>query len=452
MANRWCNVTLPLSVRFNFLERYCGVEVMNFRDWDLNLKVRISGELLMGVLFWMYFPFMMLYFTDEFGKSLAGILMMVPPVMGVLANLFGGYWADRFGRKRMMVIALGVEVAALLVFAFSPSAWIDFAMFTILASAGSIYHPASSAMVADLVPVDKRRPVFAAFYTSMNVGVVLGPMLGAIFFYDYRRYLILGSALVALTFLLVMLKVVKETLPESSRKATEGQNVFDQVRNYGIIFKDKLFLFYIIAGIIIAQIFMQMDLYMGVYLKEFVPKQPLIAFRDWVLNIDGRELFGAMISVNGLLVVLFTLIVTKMIHKWSDRKALVISSCLFGLSFWLMAFSTNAWFLIGCMVLFTTAELIRTPVVQNFISKIAPENKRGQYMGASSLQFSVGRALAPLAVTMSQVVSPFGMFSFFLFLGLVSAGIYWIMFSVYEKQSLTSNMQLIDHETTNQSS
>lgn len=405
---------------------------MFLKNWDLNLKVRISGELLMGVLFWMYFPFMMLYFTDVFGKSLAGILMIVPPVMGVLANLFGGYWADRYGRKRMMVTALAIEAVSLIIFAFSPSPWVDFIMFTILASAGSIYYPASAAMVADLVPPEERRPIFAAFYTSMNIGVVLGPMLGAIFFYDYRRFLILGSAIVATTFLIVMIKVVKETLPDSAKKATEGQKVMDQVKSYGVIFKDKLFAMYILAGIVICQIFMQMDLYMGVYLKEHVEFQSFIAIKDWIVNIDGKKLFGVMISVNGLIVVMFTLIMTKLIQKWSDRRALVISSVLFGLSMWLMAFSTNAWYLIGCMVLFTVAELIRTPVAQNFITKIAPEDKRGQYMGASSLQFSIGRSIAPLAVTMSQFINPFGMFTYFFILGIVSAGLYWFMFRVYE--------------------
>ena len=196
----------------------------------------------------MYFPFMMLYFTDVFGKSLAGILMVIPPVMGVVANLFGGYWADKYGRKKMMVTALSIEAVALIIFAFSPNPWIDFLMFTILASAGSIYHPASAAMVADLVPVEKRRPIFAAFYSSMNVGVVVRPMLGAMFFEDYRRYLILGSAFVATVFLFVMIKVVKETLPESANKATEGQKVIEQVKNYGLIFKDKLFAIYILAG------------------------------------------------------------------------------------------------------------------------------------------------------------------------------------------------------------
>ena len=72
---------------------------------------------------------------------------------------------------------------------------------------------------------------------------------------------------------------------------------------------------------------------MGVYLKEFVPTQTLISIKDWVVEISGRELFGVMISVNGLLVVLFTLIMTKLIEKWSDRKALVVHPLCSGLAF-----------------------------------------------------------------------------------------------------------------------
>ena len=68
----------------------------------------------------------------------------------------------------------------------------------------------------------------------------------------------------------------------------------------------------------------------------------------------------------------------------------------FLLGLFLMGFTVNIWLLFGCIVIMTLGELIRTPVAQSFISKYAPEDARGQYMGASSLQFSIGRFLAPL--------------------------------------------------------
>lgn len=79
---------------------------MVWRTWDLNLKVRLVGELITHTFFWMYFPFMALYFSDSFGKDIAGIMLMVPPLLGMMSNLFGGYLADKVGRKPTMLLSL----------------------------------------------------------------------------------------------------------------------------------------------------------------------------------------------------------------------------------------------------------------------------------------------------------------------------------------------------------
>lgn len=416
---------------------------MGILQWDRNLKVRIIGETINSILFWMFFPFLMLYFVDQFGEKLAGILMIIPPIIGVISNLYGGYAADKYGRKRMMVISLGLQSLFLLIFALSPSPWIDYFCFIGLSIMGSFYHPASMAMVADLVPVDKRRPVFAIFYTSVNLGVVIGASLGGFFFFDYRRQLILTAAIITFFIFIFMVKILRETLPDSAKNAK--LDLITQVKNYKIIFTDKVFFIYITAGVLISQVFMQMDLFLGLYLKKYVPHQTMdLGFVN--INVTGERLFGWLISENGLIVVLFSVLVARLISKWSDEKALIISSLLFGFSFWLMGFTTSALVLILLMGLFTLAELIRTPVIQNFITKIAPEDKRGQYLGASSLQFSIGRAIAPLSVFLSAYYSPFVIFSIIFGCSILSAILYKWMFVIYNKR--VNNEQLVNSSQT----
>ena len=71
---------------------------MRIRDWDSNLKVRLFGEAMMNITFWMFFPFLTIYFAEEFGKNKAGLLLVFSQVFSVIANLNGwilcrSFWA-----------------------------------------------------------------------------------------------------------------------------------------------------------------------------------------------------------------------------------------------------------------------------------------------------------------------------------------------------------------------
>ncbi len=96
---------------------------MRIRDWDRNLKVRLFGEALMNTTFWMFFLFISIYFADAFGKETAGLLLIVSQLFSVITNLMGGYCADVFGRKRMMVLSAYGQGAAFFVFALASSPW-----------------------------------------------------------------------------------------------------------------------------------------------------------------------------------------------------------------------------------------------------------------------------------------------------------------------------------------
>ncbi|WP_019121012.1 MDR family MFS transporter [Brevibacillus massiliensis] len=401
---------------------------MFWSTWDLNLKVRLIGETIFHTFYWMFFPFMALYFSDAFGKDLTGILLMFPPLLGILASLYGGQLSDRVGRRPAMLIGAATECLMFALFALSWSPWVDYAAFIGLNIASSIYWPASSAMVADLTREEDRREVYATFYTAMNIGVVLGPVLGSFFFFQHRPQLLLVCFLVSFAFTLTLYLVIKETLPNKGRSKHKAHGLKEQWRSYTVIFRDKVFALYILAGILVAVTFLQMDLYMGVYLKEYVPLQNLISWGDGSISVGGTQAFGWMMSLNGLMVVLFTLAVTRLCAAWSDRRSLIVSSVLSGLGLFAMSLTVNVWLLFACMVLFTIGELIRTPVTQSFVSKYAPEDRRGQYMGASTLQFSIGRFIAPLTIALSEWFAPIGVFGIILMFALVAALLYHRMF------------------------
>ncbi|MGG4468418.1 MFS transporter [Paenibacillus alvei] len=419
---------------------------MRLRDWDQNLKIRLAGESVVNITFWMFFPFLAIYFTDSFGKSTAGLLLILSQVVSCAANLLGGYYADKYGRKRMMVLSALAQGAAFTVFAFSSSPWLDsallgFVCFTVVSMFGAVYWPASQAMIADVVEEKDRSDVFAIFYTSTNIAVVIGPIIGGIFFADYRFALLLMAGVLNLVLGIVLHYKITETAPvskmEESGQASNWISVLgDQLKDYKVIMNDRIFLLFIIAGVLVGQTFMQLDLLFPVYINEVVTDQPLLQFGNWSYVVESTQAFGLVLAENGLLVAIFTITVTRWMSKYNERNVFIISSFIYAASVLLFSQTSWIWGLLLAMLVFTLAELMTAGIQQGFISELAPADKRGKYYAAASLRYTFSKMIAPLSIPMSAWVGYTPTFFFISLLAILSGVIYYRLFVKFEQRKM----------------
>lgn len=415
---------------------------MKLRDWDRNLKIRLFGEGMINVLFWMFFPFMAIYFSDSFGKGMAGLLLVLSQVFGVLANLVGGYCADKYGRKRMMLIAAVGQAITFLLFAYANSPWLvspvlTFVSFSILGIFGSLYWPASHAMIADVVEEKDRNTVFAVFYTALNISVVVGPILGGVFFFQHRFGLLLTAAFVSFGVAFLIAAFIRETAPDQMEKKLVKDSstkwygfVKEQLKDYRVIVQDKVFLLFILAGIFVAQTFMQLDLLIAVHLSESVQEQSVSKLFD--IRADGKEIFGWLIAENGLLVALLTVYMTTKMSRFKEKNVFIVSCVIYAISMVMFGYTTHVWMLVFAMFVFTMGELMVVGIQEGFVSRLAPEHMRGQYFAAASLRFTIGRTIAPLAIPLTAIIGFPLTFSLIGLLALVAAMLYYIMFNLRE--------------------
>jgi len=417
---------------------------MKIRDWDTNLKVRLVGEAAMNITYWMFFPFLSIYFSEEFGKNTAGLLLVFSQLFSVLANLMGGYSADRFGRKRMMVLSSIGQGASFFLFAFSSSPWLEspwtgFIAYVVAGIFGSLYWPASQAMVADIVSEKDRSHVFAIFYTSINIAVVVGPLLGAIFYVHYRFQLLLAAGFVCIMLGVMLTKWTRETVPlrKGSESTIDGKWYYalkNQLNDYSLIIKDKTFLIFILAGVLAGQVYMQLDLLLPVYIKDVVSLQRLFTIGNWSFTVNGEQAFGIVLAENGLLVVLLTVVITRWMEHFYERNVFALSSIVYAASIIAFGWTNWVWGLIVAMAAFTFAELMGAGLQQGFVSKLAPKHLRGQYFAAASLRFTISRTIAPLAIPMTSWIGYRWTFFVLSLLCLLSAFFYIVMFHSFEKQ------------------
>lgn len=343
----------------------------------------------------------------------------------------------------MMVFSSFGQGLAFLVFAFASSPWLEsaalgFVCFTFASVFGSFYWPASQAMVADVVPEKERSHVFAIFYTSINIAVVIGPILGSIFYVHYRFELLLVSAIICMILGLMLAKMTRETAPKQhqSKHVSNVQPkawyhaLTDQFKDYKVIVQDRTFLLFILAGVLVGQTFMQLDLLIPVYIKDSMETASLLTF-----TLTGEQIFGVILSENGLLVALFTVVVTKWMTKYKERNVFILSSLIYAVSIFIFGQTASLYMFIISMAIFTFAELMTVGIQQNFISKLAPDHMRGQYFAAASLRFTLARTVAPVSITFSLWAGYEMTFIGLALLAALSAVLYFIMFQQIDKQN-----------------
>ena len=187
-------------------------------------------------------------------------------------------------------------------------------------------------------------------------------------------------------------------------------------------------MYYIVAGIFSVVAIMQLDLYLAVYITDFIPEQTIWQGNDGAVQLKGAEVLGWLLGLNGLLFVLFILPVTKWLKKWTDQQVFILSCVLAGFGMFAVGFTTNFWLLCLLTIVFTFGEIVRAPVLYHFVSRHAPEHARAQYMGMANMQFTVGRMLAPITVFLAAWLPPIAVFDIILGSSIISLALYIKLF------------------------
>src|SRR5258708_37344416 len=100
-------------------------------------------------------------------------------------------------------------------------------IFSFLAGlTGELYRPASSALLADLVPAGQRFTAFAAYRMALNAGFAFGPATAGFLAKKSFLWLFIGDATASVLFGLV----AWFALPSGLRSSEAGNTLFETVR------------------------------------------------------------------------------------------------------------------------------------------------------------------------------------------------------------------------------
>jgi DHA1 family tetracycline resistance protein-like MFS transporter len=314
---------------------------------------------------------------------IAGWLTLAYASMQFIFSPILGNLSDRYGRKPILLASLAALSVDYILMGLAPSlAWL-FVGRIIAGIAGATFSTAN-AVVADIIPPDQRAKYFGLNGAAWGMGFIVGPVVGGLLGGFGPRVPFFAAAVFTAINFLIAVVVLKETLPESQRRAFSARraNVLGAIKSMRAIPGAALLLF--------------------VLFMYQIGHDTLPSTWTWMTMAKfgwGEREMGISLAVLGL----GTAVVQGGLVGIFTRKLGEFRSALIGLSagsvgFMGYALSTEPWMLfasvpVACLIGLTM------PSIRAILSRQVPANAQGELQGAIAGIVSFTALVTPFTMT-----------------------------------------------------
>lgn len=345
-------------------------------------------------------PLLLMFLTKRIGleKDAAGLYMSISAFAGIPGTIISGFLVDRYSRKTILLASRAASAMILFSCGFLGNSMMITYLIIVSSFLWSFSAPASSAMVADLTTPENRKQSFSLLYLGMNLGLAFGFMLAGFLFENYTSWLFWGDGVTSMLSLLLVVFFIKDTRPSREQieainnSKREGEK--EEKSNIFVALIRRPFLVaFVIINSILGFVYFQHGFVMPLHLEELFINQ-------------GTKLFGSVMTVNTIIVILFTPI---LMHLTKNIKPIInvgIAAITYIIGFGMLTFSTTLWPFYVTVFIWTSGEIIATVNTGVYISNHSPVNHRGRFNSMIGFIQHAGRASSPALMGMFLVGKP----------------------------------------------
>jgi predicted MFS family arabinose efflux permease len=265
-------------------------------------------------------------------------------------------------------------------------------------------HPASAALVQDIVPPEHRVVAYAVQRFAINLAWSLGPATaGLLAEHASFFWLFVVDAATSALFGVIAWRF----LPRGRRTAASQAG---WAHAWASIRENKPFLALFGACVCTAWVFRQTNTTFTLHFER--NGLPL----DWC---------GYVLALNGVMICLFEVPLAALLRAWPVRRVLALGYVLMGASFLVFQASGTLAAFVAMMVIFTIGEMAAFSRQQAYSASLSPEDMRGRYVGFLSFAWCAGNT-ASSALGMSLYDSHAGvLWGINAALGVLAAVLIW---------------------------
>ncbi|MFF7158665.1 MFS transporter [Streptomyces sp. NPDC008139] len=380
--------------------------------WTSTLVNRLGGFVV---------TFLALYLTVQRGysASYAGLVAALFGLGGAAGAVLGGVLADRIGRRPTLLATQLGAAATTAVLGFVTNPLAIAAVATLVGLTSSASRPALSAMIADLVPPKDRVRAFSLNYWAINIGFGVSAAAAGFIASEGYVWLFVGDALTTVLCALVVYVKAQETLPVTAkvtyvsgkavsgttasgkavsgttaksrpRKATSRRDPDSTDIRLSDVLRDQRFMALVGLTFLLGSVMNQANSTLAVDMGAH--------------GLSARQ-FGVVIAINGLVIVLLQIPVTRLVRRYGNAALLGVGSLLMAWGFGLTVLAGSVALYSLTVVVWTLGEIVHAPASMSVVADLAPATARGRYQGMYTLSWSAAAFAGPLVggVTLDQL-------------------------------------------------
>lgn len=347
----------------NFINQYKGLR----KEVYILFLGRIVTN--MGSMIW---PVMTLILNQKLGMNASevALITIISGVIVIPAGHIGGKLADKYNKRNIIVISDLISIVFYIICGIVPLSIYSVAMFIFAGSLQTLEDPAYNALIADLTPTKDREKAYSLSYLGGNLGLVASPAIAGILFKNYLwlSFIIAGLAIACST-VLIYTKIKDITPVEDNSKEASYQQNREDTSLFTILKESKSVCLYVIVGSIFWAIYAQYGYLMPLDLGR-------------IHGADGAAIYGSVASLNCIVVVLFTPLFTTWLKRISQTGKNLLGQVLLLLGYIVfLTFLGTIPMYYAAMALFTFGEILSTLSNGPFLSTRVPASHRGRING-----------------------------------------------------------------------
>lgn len=347
-----------------------------------------------------------------------------------LPIITGGF-ADRYGYKKMMVISVATMSIGYLLMAFLrdlPSLdalagtlafdgvngnYIGFLIgITVFATGSALFKPGIQGALSHTLPKEKSSLGWGVFYWVVNIGALIGHYIPVVFLSEnfmsdalgvansvarWRLVFIISAAMILVNFLPLLF--FKDTPSGASKTLGIGRVLVNAIKD---IFQPRLLTWILIMSGFWLMMFQLWDLQPN-FLEDWVSSANVAATANAILPEGISKYFvetlpdgtlripqAMLISANATFIILGVVGVSWITRKMRTLDAMIFGMAMATIGVVVAGYTQNAWFFLLGVLFFSLGEMFTGPKKSQYLSEIAPADKKGVYLAYINIPVGVG--------------------------------------------------------------